>query len=81
VPNIFLSVQPKDFADQTVGWNNQPGSQKSQIRTLRKSRYPEAPKQPEIIIEILFAEAKVLRDNDPSAGAPTETLLRIFFFL
>jgi hypothetical protein len=41
------------------------------------SRHPEAPKQPEIIIEIFFAEAKVLRDNDPSTGAPTETLLRI----
>jgi len=45
------------------------------------SRHPKAPKQPEFIIEILFAEAKVLSDNNPSAGAPTKTLLRIFFFL
>jgi len=43
------------------------------------SRHPKAPKQPEVIIEILFVEAKVLSDNDPSANAPTETLLRIFF--
>ena len=43
------------------------------------SRHPKAPKQPEFIIEILFAEAKVLSDNDPSAGAPTKTLLRIYF--
>jgi hypothetical protein len=35
VPNIFLSVQPEDFADQAVGWNDQPGSQKFQIRTLQ----------------------------------------------
>jgi hypothetical protein len=41
------------------------------------SRHPKVPKQPEVIIEILFAEAKVLINNDPSAGAPKETLLRI----
>jgi len=34
-PTFFLSVPPEDFADQTVGWNDQPGSQKSQIRTVR----------------------------------------------
>ncbi len=28
-------MKPEDFADQAVGWNDQPGSQKSQIRTLR----------------------------------------------
>jgi len=37
----------------------------------------EAPKQSQVIIEILCAEAKVLYYNDPSAGSPTETLLRI----
>ncbi len=49
-------------------------------RQRQTSRHPEAPKQPEIIIEILFAEAKVLRDNDPSAGPTTENLVMNFTF-
>jgi len=39
--------------------------------------HTKAPKPPKIIIEILFAETKVLGDNDPSEGSPMETLLRI----
>ena len=37
-PNIFLSVQPEDFSGQAVGWNDQPGSQKSQITTDNSSQ-------------------------------------------
>jgi len=41
------------------------------------SWHTEAPKPPEVIIEILFAKAKVLGDNDPYAGSPMEALLQI----
>jgi hypothetical protein len=80
-PTFTFSVQPEDFADQTVGWNDQPGSQSPKLGLYgqrQTSWHSKAPKFPKVIIKILFAEAEVLGDNDPSAGSPIETLLQIF---
>ena len=49
VPNIFLSVQPEDFADQRAGWNDQPGSQKSQITTFRTTADKPTPRGTEAV--------------------------------
>ena len=80
MPNISYQYSQKILLTRHLAGtvNQVVKSPKSGLYGQRQTRqHPKAPKQPEVIIEILIAEAKVLSDNDPSAGAPTKTLLRI----
>jgi hypothetical protein len=64
--------QPAGTIDQVVE-----GPEARLCEPQQTGRDSEAPKQPEVLFEIPFAEASVVIDNDPSAGSPTETLLRL----